>query len=183
MCSLTFQFSFRDERWRNEAFDMLSSLWQSSLRNSSIPESAISEINKKASKESLIYDDPEALNKEDWDMLLQGAKLQSYPKDTVIVQEGDNFQRIYQIVEGVCRIEKGGKRLGQMVSGQTFGEISFLLSGGASASVIAESENVEVYILEGYFINILFGRKPELAGRFYKYLADSIQRSLRSREN
>jgi len=69
-----------------------------------------------------------------------------------------------------------------MEEGQTFGEVSFLLSGGASASVIADSANVEVYILEGYYINILFGIQPELAGRFYKYLAYTLQRRIRSRE-
>ena len=46
----------------------------------------------------------------------------------------------------------------------------------ATASVIADSETVDVYIMEGYFINILFGRKQELAGRFYKYLAHELQR-------
>ena len=65
---------------------------------------------------------------------------------------------------------------------QTFGEISFLISGGATASVYAESEFVEVHVLEGYYINILFGIHPELAGRFYKYLANSLQRRVRSRE-
>lgn len=65
---------------------------------------------------------------------------------------------------------------------QTFGEISFLLSGGATASVLADSEIVEVLLLEGYFINILFGIHPELAGRFYKYLATTLQRRIRSRE-
>jgi len=119
------------------------------------------------------------LTNEDWDLLLQGAKLKTFSKDEAIVVEGDSFQRIYQIVEGCCRIEIGGKVVGFMVTEDTFGEISFLLSGGATASVIADSETVDVYIMEGYFINILFGRKQELAGRFYKYLAHELQRRVR----
>ena len=126
--------------------------------------------------------DPEALTEDDWTVLLQGSKKVTFVKDQVIVTEGENFQRIYQISTGSCRIEKSGKPLGEMGEGATFGEVSFLLSGGASASVIADSSSVEVYLLEGYYINILFGMKPELAGRFYKYLAKTLQRTVQLRE-
>lgn len=79
-------------------------------------------------------------------------------------------------------MEVDGKPVGEMKSGQTFGEISFLLSGGATATVIVESDYVDVYIMEGYFINIIFARHPELAGRFYKYLAFELQRRVRASE-
>jgi hypothetical protein len=55
------------------------------------------------------------------------------------------------------------------------------LSGGASASVVADA-TTEVYILEGYCLNMLFLIKPELGGKFYKYLAQSLQTTLRARE-
>lgn len=128
--------------------------------------------------------DPESLSQDDWDFLLRGAKLQSFQRNDPIVTEGQIFQRIYQIVDGVCRIEKAGvsRVLGTMEAGQMFGEISFLISGGATASVIADSEIVEVHVLEGYFINILFGMRPEIAGRFYKHLASVLQKRIRSRE-
>jgi hypothetical protein len=61
-------------------------------------------------------------------------------------------------------------------------EISFLLSGGATATILADSPTCDIYILEGYFLSILFTVRPELAGRFYKYLAVSLQKRLRERE-
>jgi CRP-like cAMP-binding protein len=115
-------------------------------------------------------EETDSLSKEDWGFLLQGAKTVTYENNQRIVSEGETFQRIYQIVKGTCRIEKSShnRPLGTMGAGQTFGEVSFLLSGGASASVIVDSDQVEVTVLEGYFINILFGMKPDIAGRFYK---------------
>eukprot|EP01114_Cavostelium_apophysatum_P015009 TRINITY_DN4008_c0_g1_i4.p1 TRINITY_DN4008_c0_g1~~TRINITY_DN4008_c0_g1_i4.p1 ORF type:complete len:1425 (+),score=391.51 TRINITY_DN4008_c0_g1_i4:717-4991(+) len=174
-----FKISFSSQDARDEAFDMMDSLWQSFSSNS--------RLFKKLGESSELNDedfpqDPEMLTTEDWQLLLQGAKCVTFRKDEPIVTEGQYFQRIYQIVQGSCRIEKSNKRLGTMEEGQSFGEVSFLLSGGASASVIAESDQTEVYILEGYYINVLFGIQPELAGRFYKYLADTLQRTIRSRE-
>jgi CRP-like cAMP-binding protein len=116
---------------------------------------------------------------------MQGAKLMTFQRNDVIVAEGTNFQRIWQVESGVCRIEKNSltKPLGRIEAGQMFGEISFLLSGGATASVIADSETVTCYVIEGYFINIMFNVRPQIAGRFYKYLAKTVQRTLRERDN
>lgn len=46
--------------------------------------------------------------------------------------------------------------------------MTFLEAGQATASIIAESEDVQVYIIEGWFINLLFVTEPHLAGRFYR---------------
>jgi len=58
-----------------------------------------------------------------------------------------------------------------MTTGSLFGEMSFLEGGPATASVIADDDAVEMYIIEGYFINIVFVKYPELAGRFFCYIA------------
>jgi len=186
------KFVFASDRERDLAFDMLESLWLSSSNisgsgNAPIRVPSTSSWARSSTIENssrLEETDPESLTQENWDFLLRGSKLQTFHKDQKIVIEGQIFQRIYQIVSGVCRIEKTGvnRVLGTMEDGQMFGEISFLISGGATASVIADSEIVEVNVLEGYFINILFGMRPELAGRFYKHLANVLQKTIRSRE-
>ena len=66
--------------------------------------------------------------------------------------------------------------------GSLFGEMSFLEGGGATASVITDSDTVEMYILEGHFINIVFVKHPDLSGRFFAYLASVIAERLNSRE-
>ena len=45
------------------------------------------------------------LSSEDWDLILKGAKTLKIPKDTVILSQGEQYQRIFQITKGVCRIE------------------------------------------------------------------------------
>eukprot|EP01125_Pyxidicula_operculata_P005664 TRINITY_DN1986_c0_g1_i1.p1 TRINITY_DN1986_c0_g1~~TRINITY_DN1986_c0_g1_i1.p1 ORF type:complete len:2857 (+),score=968.14 TRINITY_DN1986_c0_g1_i1:65-8635(+) len=62
-----------------------------------------------------------------------------------------------------------------------FGEISFLENGRATASVIAQVAT-EVYIIEAYFLNILFQHFPALAGRFYHYLAGVLAKRVITRE-
>jgi len=68
--------------------------------------------------------------------------------------------------------------LGTIGAPQTFGEVSMLIDGKASASVIADSDEVEVIVLDKNFINIMFVRYPDMAGRFYHYLASVLARRL-----
>ena len=66
--------------------------------------------------------------------------------------------------------------LARMPNGSTFGEMSFLLGGGASASVIADSDDgVTVFIVEADYFKRLFNERPELAGRWFKYLATVLE--------
>jgi CRP-like cAMP-binding protein len=124
---------------------------------------------------------------DDWNRLLEGARLVGYPGGDYVVKEGMEHLRIYQIAQGRCAIKKntpdGGQiTLGFMEQGALFGEMTFLEKGKATASVIADSD-VQVYIIEGYFINILFVDHPELAGRFYSYLATVLAQRLSDRES
>ena len=42
----------------------------------------------------------------DWDLLLRGAKRIIFKKNDVLMKEGVESQRIFQLVRGYCRIEK-----------------------------------------------------------------------------
>ena len=72
-----------------------------------------------------------------------------------------------------------------MSENETFGEISFLFSRKspfkASASVVADTD-VELYIIEGSWVNILFVKYPGMAGRFYHYLASVLAHRLKKQE-
>jgi CRP-like cAMP-binding protein len=83
------------------------------------------------------------------------------------------------------QIEKEGKTVvvGKMGQGETFGDISFLRGKGASASILADSDDgVDVAIIEGYFINTLFNVNPRFAGRFFKYLAILLAYRIKERQ-
>jgi CRP-like cAMP-binding protein len=154
----------------------------SSRKLESKPSRRIS-LNPQTAKASL---EPKA-TEEDWRLVLQGAKDLHFQKDQVILKEGLEHQCVYQIVHGNCRIEKetpeGVKKvLGSMEQGQLFGEMSFLQGGGATVSVVADEE-VTVYVIEGDYINALFGRHPDLAGRFYHFLSSVLANRLNKRES
>jgi hypothetical protein len=69
-----------------------------------------------------------------------------------------------------------------MQSQALFGEMSFLASGCATASIIAEKENVKIAVLDQTALYVLFVRNPALAGRFYSYLANVLAVRLSERE-
>eukprot|EP01104_Vermistella_antarctica_P014160 TRINITY_DN4411_c0_g1_i1.p1 TRINITY_DN4411_c0_g1~~TRINITY_DN4411_c0_g1_i1.p1 ORF type:complete len:1113 (+),score=294.82 TRINITY_DN4411_c0_g1_i1:230-3568(+) len=126
----------------------------------------------------------------DWEIMLLGGTEMQFKRGDVILKQGDRFQRIYQVCDGECRIEKTWtdedgtprqKELGIMGADETFGEISFLLGGGATASVIASSDDVEIFMIEAEFLKRLFNSDPGLAGRFFTYLSVLLERRLRPR--
>lgn len=125
------------------------------------------------------------MSREDWNLLLQGdhAFVRYAPSETV-VKMGQEYACLYQIASGSCRIEredrKGSEIIGWLKPGQCFGEISFLIGGSATASVIAEEETC-IYVLDTVFLSILFHSDPLLAARLYFYLAEQLgERLLRS---
>lgn len=65
------------------------------------------------------------------------------------------------------RLEHKTVVLGRMVQGETFGEMSFLIPNrtqGAYGSVIADTDEVDLVIIEGYYINALFNISWSFAG-------------------
>eukprot|EP01125_Pyxidicula_operculata_P010633 TRINITY_DN3502_c0_g1_i1.p1 TRINITY_DN3502_c0_g1~~TRINITY_DN3502_c0_g1_i1.p1 ORF type:complete len:1176 (+),score=281.93 TRINITY_DN3502_c0_g1_i1:32-3559(+) len=120
----------------------------------------------------------------DWVMLLKGAELKSYKDGQVIVEEGKEQTRIYQVARGRCVVKKNGVVLGHLDQNHLFGEMAFLDKNMklATASVIAEGEDVFVHQIDSFLINIVFVHNPALAGRFYSYLATILAKRLSDRE-
>jgi CRP-like cAMP-binding protein len=145
------------------------------------------------------------LTRRDWEAILLGSQIVNFKKDeAVVVEQVTQHQRLYYILSGTCRIEKavdatsdehktkkrsdlissrtGKLLLGHMYESETFGEISFLFGGRASASVIADSDEVKLYIIEGRFLDVLFVKYPSLAGRFFHYLSSVLAHRLKKQE-
>jgi CRP-like cAMP-binding protein len=77
-------------------------------------------------------------------------------------------------------VEKNGEMVpvNVMKRGTTFGEMSFINikengEYNASATVIAKGE-VELSVIQGYFINILFSMHAGFEIRFFEYLCDIL---------
>eukprot|EP01130_Rhizamoeba_saxonica_P014731 TRINITY_DN6464_c0_g1_i1.p1 TRINITY_DN6464_c0_g1~~TRINITY_DN6464_c0_g1_i1.p1 ORF type:complete len:1172 (+),score=302.35 TRINITY_DN6464_c0_g1_i1:87-3518(+) len=127
----------------------------------------------------------------DWDEILRGTRREKYVAGDIIIEQGASSRpRIFHISIGTCRIEKtteDGKTivLGTITTEDPiFGEISFLegATGRTTASVVADSEDTRIDILEGFFLDILFNYDPGMAGRFYHYLAYILSNRLSDRE-
>jgi CRP-like cAMP-binding protein len=186
----------------DEIYSLVTNLWENAKLTQQLEEeakqqnsSADSDKKRRTSAKDVVtmtkLSNEPSLTEEDWRLVLQGASCLTFTKNQYIIQEGEEHQRIYQIVEGKCRIEKGRldsqqggsvQILGHMEPGSLFGEMSFLEGGGATVSVVADDDKVTLYVIEGYFINLLFVRYPDLAGRFYHYLSSVLANRLNKRE-
>jgi CRP-like cAMP-binding protein len=194
------RFVFADESEAETAYRFIQRIWQRrNLRSSSMeaPQAGSTRVLslQEAEEENKANDTFSVLPAADWELLLSGAKSVTVPRDEIIITQGQKYQRLYQISRGRCRIEldkapppdspEGTPSehlvLGTMEQGELFGEISFLRGVGASATVIADSETVDLTIIEGYFVKTLFGIDPSFAGRFYKYLAALLAHRIRLR--
>jgi CRP-like cAMP-binding protein len=117
------------------------------------------------------------LSESDWNIILEGAKMETYKKGSMVIEQGSKYQKIYQITRGCCRIEidKDGEIISNnklLEIGSTFGETSFLTEEKPNCSIIAISDGgVDFIIIEGIYINTLFTIDPKLAARFYRYLS------------
>eukprot|EP01104_Vermistella_antarctica_P016881 TRINITY_DN5862_c0_g2_i1.p1 TRINITY_DN5862_c0_g2~~TRINITY_DN5862_c0_g2_i1.p1 ORF type:complete len:947 (+),score=249.04 TRINITY_DN5862_c0_g2_i1:250-3090(+) len=145
--------------------------------------------NRQNLKERSIEKDPEMPSGADWRLLLKCAKHITYKKGAAILVQGSHAQRVFQIMNGECAVSIADEsRPGVMTdvavlkSEELFGEISLLQGGPASAFVIAATETVDVLVMEGFTLQLLFGLKPGLSARFYKYLATVLAWRLRQRE-
>jgi hypothetical protein len=74
-----------------------------------------------------------SLLKDDWMKILSMGRMQKFSSGDIIIHAGSKQDKIYQIVFGTVvasRDDAGsGRLLRQMTSGETFGELSFLMDG------------------------------------------------------
>lgn len=129
----------------------------------------------------------------DWDIILAGGEtakknsgsLMTFSPGDAILEEGLQYNMVCQIASGTCKIEKRVPdsdlfvELGQMKSGEVFGEINFLTGKCATASVIADSR-VDMYVV-GPTIQDIFPNYPDVVVRFYNYLCNSLARRIEQR--
>ncbi|EYF05542.1 cyclic nucleotide-binding domain-containing protein [Chondromyces apiculatus] len=124
----------------------------------------------------------EFLTQDDERLLLERAVRTRYKPGELILEEGSRRQAVFVIKSGLAGVEVAhlGRGVGirQLGPGAVFGEVSFLESAAASASVVAREE-AEVDIIEGPYVHSLLGSVPGLAARFYQSLAVMLAKRLR----
>jgi len=125
-----------------------------------------------------------ALTAEEWKLLTKGAKTVKYPPNTTIVapvkipleansyieNETERARYIFRIVSGSCTAKASTHEF-ILTEGATFGEISFLNGSSVKVDEVITNETTFVSMIEGYYLNALFKYFPELAGKFYRFIA------------
>jgi CRP/FNR family transcriptional regulator, cyclic AMP receptor protein len=76
---------------------------------------------------------------EDLRVITTFATTDEVPEDTVIVKEGDFANHFMAIEDGTAEVRKGDEKVGELGSGDIFGEMGLIDKEKRSASVIATS--------------------------------------------
>jgi CRP-like cAMP-binding protein len=119
------------------------------------------------------------LTEQDWQMLAEKSRLVTYNDNETILEKGELPEAIFIVEDGMVRVERSpGSVIVRRGPGVVFGEISFLESKGASASVIADGR-AEVSVIDKPYVQQLLDANPDFATRFYKTLALTLAFRLR----
>jgi CRP-like cAMP-binding protein len=121
----------------------------------------------------------EYLTPNDWVLIVDRAKRTAFKKGEVLLEAGKQNKTVYLLVKGSARVEASTKAfIAQLEPGEVCGEMAFLESGVASASVTA-AENLEVCAIDWSALSDLFELYPHLGSRFYRSLAVNLSRRMR----
>ena len=113
------------------------------------------------------------------DCLALGA-IGKQPSGTKLLQAGDRPRALFVLLAGFAEVHRAdGAVLARLVSGDIFGEMSFIQGVRASADVVATTD-VSVLTLTEAAINELFKERPGLAAGLYRSLAAELAQRLRA---
>jgi len=110
--------------------------------------------------------------------LVEGMSYRTVKPDEVIVEEGGASEAIWMVVAGKCevtrRVDGEDRTLGFLGGGSIFGEIALLTGAPPTASVIALSEEVELFGIPRETLNALARTHPSVP----QVLADFTQQRM-----
>ena len=123
------------------------------------------------------------LTSDDLRLLAEKAKQVNYAAGETILSEGHEAKGIFVLRSGRVKIEKRFSEPSHTITtlgpGEVFGEVSFIDSQLASASVVA-IEASEADVLERAEVFSLLASVPGLSSRFYQSLALKLTERLRA---
>ena len=103
----------------------------------------------------------------------------SYPEGMPIVEEGEDGDSLYLVVEGEAKVMRGRRSIHRMLPGDVFGEISLLDGGPRTATVVAATPLRLLEIRRGPFRKML-RREPGITVKLLAALAKRFRRMTRS---
>jgi CRP-like cAMP-binding protein len=98
------------------------------------------------------------------------------PAGTPLVEEGEEGDAFFVIIDGTASVQKGGHQLGDVGPGASFGELALLDGEPRSASVIA-TDDVSVAVLGVRMFRTLLREFPEMAIQLMAGLAGDLRQA------
>ena len=90
------------------------------------------------------------------------GKVRTYEAGESIVREGETGTALYIILDGTVRVEQEGKVLGQMKTGDFFGELALIEEHRRSATVVADGPT-QCVLYPAWEFTSLLAEHPEVA--------------------
>ncbi|MGH8582988.1 MAG: Crp/Fnr family transcriptional regulator [Gammaproteobacteria bacterium] len=119
------------------------------------------------------------LGREDIDVLSKAGTLKSFPRNTLLISEGDPSNELYIIVAGKVRVyasEADGKEVTLSLEGpgQYFGELGLIDDAPRSASVVTTEPSKLVVLTKNDFQRCL-GEHPAIALKLLHFLVQQVR--------
>lgn len=133
-------------------------------------------------------------------LVLKAAHTVTLAAGDVLVSRGDTRKALFQLAQGsVASVPRAAQHLHGDVdalppgtverlssacergadalpdSGALFGIEAFLSDGVQRASIVATSDNTRIYVIEAFYLNVLFTYQPQFASRFYYFLGAVLE--------
>ncbi|MGD0268653.1 MAG: cyclic nucleotide-binding domain-containing protein [Candidatus Sulfotelmatobacter sp.] len=123
------------------------------------------------------------LNPNDWTLIKAKSVRRTFQLGEEIIKQGERQESIFIIRRGEASVELAatGSRaiLASLGAGDICGDIAFLESGRATATVVAKDDEVEADEINSRELREVFEAFPRLASRFYLSLAVILAQRLK----
>jgi CRP-like cAMP-binding protein len=121
----------------------------------------------------------EYLNDNDVKLMVSKSKPVFFTPGEKLIREGVPSPGFYMIRSGEVEVRRGEMKLATLFPGDVCGEMSFLENSNASATVLA-TKAATIEFLAASELHSIFAAFPHLASRFYRSMALTLSRRLRT---
>jgi len=114
------------------------------------------------------------IDPEGWRLIENGSKLVNFTKGQIVIPQGVQTRRLYQLVSGKCAQVDSKTRQPTQIFGIDdcyFGETIFVQNTTITNSIVVALEDSVVRVVEAYYLNILFQLYPSLGGKCFHFLS------------
>ena len=107
--------------------------------------------------------------------LAEIGKRRTYAADETIVKEGSTGTALYIVLKGRARVERAGEAIGQLSTGDFFGELALIEEHPRTATVVA-SEETDCLLFPAWEFTALLEEHPVIAVPIMRALIGRLHR-------